>query len=79
MVNIDKHVSYLLKKCIYPSIIVSHLNRRKILFKKKNKTHTHTHSMWLKEVRKFKGLRFILVNSKIFNFFMARVNCCQNN
>ena len=45
MVNIDKHVSYLLKKCIYPSIIVSHLNRRKILFKKKTKhTHTHTHT-----------------------------------
>ena len=82
MVNIDKHVSYLLKKCIYPSIIVSHLNRRIKNYIKKH-THTHTHiyiySMWLKEVRKFKGLRFILVNSQIFNFFMTRVNCCQNN
>ena len=29
--------------------------------------HTHTH----KGVRKFKGLRLILMNSQIFNFFMA--------
>ena len=82
MVNIDKHVSCLLKKCIYSSIIVSHINRRIKNYIKKH-THTHTHiyiySMWLKEVRKFKGLRFILVNSQIFNFFMTRVNCCQNN
>ena len=32
-------------------------------------THTHTH----KGVRKFKGLRLILMNSQIFNFFMAFV------
>ena len=80
MVNIDKHVSCLLKKCIYSSIIVSHINRRiKNYIKKKTHTHTYIYSMWLKEVRKFKGLRFILVNSQIFNFFMTRVNCCQNN
>ena len=67
MVNIDKHVSYLLKKCIYPSIIVSHMNCRKIILKH---THTHIYYMWLKWVRKFKGLRFILENSQIFiNFF----------
>ena len=29
------------------------------------KTHTHIYYMWLKEVRKFKGLRFILVSSPI--------------
>ena len=61
------------KNCIYPSIIVSHINCRKIILK-----HTHTHTyiyyMWLKGVRKFKGLRFILVNSQIFNFFMALVS-----
>ena len=65
------------KNCIYPSIIVSHINCRKIILKH---THTHTHIyiyiyyMWLKGVRKFKGLRFILVNSQIFNFFMALVS-----
>ena len=32
-------------------------------------THAHTH----KGVRKFKGLRLILVNLQIFNFFMAFV------
>ena len=41
MVNIDKHVSCLLKKCIYSSIIVSHINRRIKNYIKK--THTHTH------------------------------------
>ena len=40
MVNIDKHVSCLLKKCIYSSIIVSHINRRIKNYIKKN-THTH--------------------------------------
>ena len=30
--------------------------------------------MWMKGVRKFKGLRFILVNSQIFNSFMAFVS-----
>ena len=38
--------------------------------------HTHTH----KGVRKFEGLRLILVNSQIFNFFYDFCdNCCQNN
>ena len=45
MVNIDKHVSCLLKKCIYSSIIVSHINRRiKNYIKKHTHTQTHTHT-----------------------------------
>ena len=35
--------------------------------------HTHTHTHTHKGVRKFKGLRLILVNSQIFNFLMVFV------
>ena len=60
-------------------IFFSHINLRKIILKFHYAItkyifillHTHTHTlyyMWLKGVRKFKGLRFILVNSQIFNF-----------
>ena len=55
---------------------------RKIILKTHTQTHTpiyigiyiYIYYMWLKRVRKFKGLRFILVNSQIFNFFMALVS-----
>ena len=58
-------------------IFFSHINLRKIILKFHYAItkyifillHTHTlYYMWLKGVGKFKGLRFILVNSQIFNF-----------
>ena len=73
--------------------VVSHINLRKIISLCYNKInifillHTHViyiniyiyiYYMWIKGVRKFKGLRFILVNSQIFNFFYGFCdNCCQ--
>ena len=44
-------------------------------------THTHIYYISLKGVRKFKGLRLILVNSHIFKIFFYGfcVNCCHSN
>ena len=56
MVNIDKHVSCLLKKCIYSSIIVSHINRRIKNYIKKH-THTHTHIYIACDWKKLENLK----------------------
>ena len=51
---------------------------RKIILKTHTHTHTHTHIYILHEVSKFKGLRLILVNSQIFNFFYGFLSIVTN-
>ena len=42
-------------------------------------THAHAHVHTHKGVRKFNGLRLILVDLQIYIFYDFCDNCCQNN